>query len=144
VPRFSYGVLRMDLLMLLAAFMALEARFTGALVGVFAAGLLRDLGAEGRLGASALLFLLTVPPLLVVREYLLRENPFTDWLLTALWLGVLAVVTAGIKALFTPGAQLGPLLSATGGQALLTALVAPLVFVLLHKAGIVQPPPEPF
>jgi rod shape-determining protein MreD len=144
VPRFSLGALRMDLLVLLAAFMALEADFTSALVGVFAAGLLRDLGGGGRLGASALLFLLTVPPLLVLREYLLRENPLTDWALTAVWLLALAVLTAVGKSLFTPGPQLAVLLRATGGQALMTALVAPLVFVLLHRAGIVENPEARF
>ena len=137
-PRFSYGVLRIDLLMLLAAFLALEAGFTGAVAGVFVVGLVRDLGAGGHLGGSALLFLLTVPPLLVLREYLLRENPLTDWILTAGWLAVTAVLIALTKALFTPGPQAGPLLTATAGQALMTALVAPLVFVLLHRTRIIE------
>lgn len=135
-PRFSYGPLRIDLLTLLAAFLALEANFTGAVVGVFVVGLVRDLGAEGRLGGSALLFLLTLPPLWMLREFLLRENPLTDWLLTAGWVAAIALVTGLVKALVTPHPQAGPLLVATGGQALMTALVAPLVFVLLHKAGI--------
>jgi len=140
VHRFTHDFLRPDLLYLAAIFLALEADWKGALWGGFAVGLLRDLGSGGRIGASALLFVAAAGALLSVRGHLVRERPWTDLLLT--FAAVLACGTAAAlaRAAVTPGPQCVELLKRALGQAAFTTAMAPLVFVALHRAGIVAEP----
>lgn len=136
--RFSYGFLRVDLLALLAVFVALEADFRPALRTVFVIGLLRDMGTLGRIGASPLLFVPAAAALMVAREYILRETLWTDMTMTFLWLLAVSVPPALARGAFIEGPQLLSMLKAALGTALCTAIIAPLVFMFLHRAGIVD------
>ncbi|MCK4283165.1 MAG: rod shape-determining protein MreD [Candidatus Brocadiae bacterium] len=140
VHRFSHRFLRPDLLYLLVIFLALEARFEGALWGAFLLGLLRDLGSCGRLGTSALLFVPATWGLLLLREHLLRESAWMDLILTfAYVLGCELVYALGVAA-FAPGVQLAELMPLALGQAIFTTALGPLSFAGFARIGIVEPP----
>jgi rod shape-determining protein MreD len=138
VPRFSYGVLRPDLLVLVAAFLALEADYRGALWSVFAIGLLRDLGSIGRLGGSGLLLVPACAGLVLLREHLVRESFLTDLVLAGLFVLAFSVGEAALSDLFVSGAGLRVLLTQALGQAAFTAALAPLLFAAFEGVGIVD------
>jgi len=78
--RYSYGILRVDLLYILAAYLALEASPKGALWSALAIGLLRDLASCARPGTSAAALVTATGALLVLRGRIYRENwPFLLW-----------------------------------------------------------------
>jgi len=108
VHRFSYRFLRPDLLLLAAAYLALEADFPGALWGSLAIGLLRDLASGGPLGATPLVLVPACAGLVLLREHLLRESFWTD------------------------------LAAQAAGQTAFTAALAPLVIPALGAAGVVD------
>ena len=136
--RFSHRFLRPDLLLLTAAFLALEASPAGAIGGAFALGLLRDLGSCGRLGTSALILLPATGVLLLLRGHLMRESPWTDLALTFLY--VLGVGMAGAVGVFvlSAGGELGALVPRAVGQAAFTTALSPLVFAALARLSIVE------
>lgn len=144
VHRFTYDFLRPDLLYLTAIYVALESDYRSALWCALAAGLLRDLGSTGRLGAGPLLLVPACAGLVFLKEYLVRDRPWTDLALTFACVLACGTVTALLTAAFVSGPQLAELLRRAAGQAAYSALLAPLVFVALHKAGIVDPAARPF
>ncbi|MFO8007834.1 MAG: rod shape-determining protein MreD [Candidatus Brocadiia bacterium] len=141
-PRFSYRFLRPDLLLLAAAFVALEADFAGAVWAAFALGLLRDFASVGPLGAGPLLMVPAAAGLNALKEQLLRDSAWTDLTLTAAYVAVVGLAYATGTALLTPG-RLSDLIPAALGQTAFTTALAPLLFPLLDKSGIVHPEPSP-
>jgi rod shape-determining protein MreD len=138
VHRFTHRFLRPDLLYAMAAFLALEADFRSALWGGFALGMLRDLGASGRLGGSALLIVLATAGLLFLRDRLLRESFVTDLVLTFAYVLVCGTAHAFATALLAPGHQSAELIQRAFGQAMFTTAVSPLLFASFTKAGLVD------
>jgi len=138
VHRFSQRFLRLDLLYVVVAYLALEADFKGALWGAFLVGMLRDLGSCGRLGASALLFVLATWATLWLRSYLVRESIWTDLALVFAYV-LLCELAYGLgTAALTPGAQAADLLPRALGQAVFTTAVSPLLFAAFIKARVVD------
>ena len=136
--RFSYGILRLDLLFLLAAFMALEADLGAALWSALAIGLLRDLASAGRLGGSALILVPAAAGLFAVRDRMWRETALVDMVLVfgfALFCGVLEGTAVAIAG---EAARWGTMLAHAFGQAAVTAALCPLFFALFRRAGLVD------
>jgi rod shape-determining protein MreD len=143
VHRFTYDWLRPDLLVLAAVFLALEASHRGALCGAFAVGLLRDLGSCGRIGAGALLLVAASAAVFALRDYLIQAA-WTDLAMTfayVLAVGTVAALATGASAV---GPQLPALLGRALGQAVFTTALCPLVFVALHRLGVVTETPDEF
>jgi len=126
--RFTYGILRPDLLYLAVIFLALEAGFAGALAGAFALGLLHDLASAGGFGASALLFLPASAALVLMRGHLLRESLMTDMVLAFFYVLACGLASAVGVAAFTSGGRIAELAPLALGQAIFTAALSPLVF----------------
>jgi rod shape-determining protein MreD len=138
VHRFSYGPLRPDLLCALAAFLALEADARGALIGAALIGLLEDLGSVGRLGVSALVLVAATAGLLALRARLVRETAWMDLLLTFLYVLAFGLVAGGAVWLQLPEARFGELVGDAAGQAAFTAALAPLLFPVICRTGLVR------
>ena len=138
VHRFTHRFLRPDLLCLAVIFLALEANFASALWGAFALGLLRDLGSCGRIGAGALLFLPPTAALLIVRDRLVRESPWTDLALTFAYVLACGLLSALTVSAFTSGGHLGQLTARAFGQAAFTTALSPLFFVAFANLGLVD------
>jgi rod shape-determining protein MreD len=138
VHRFTYGIMRPDLLCAAAVYLALEAGFTEALWGALLLGLLRDLGSCGRLGASALLFPLAAAGLQSVKGHLVRESFLTDLALTFACVLLYGVADAVATAALTSGPQLGDLLPRAIGQAVFTTALSPLLFAALARVAVVD------
>lgn len=136
--RLSYRALRFDLLYLLVAFLALEATPSGALWSALGLGLLRDLGSSGRLGSSAVLMVLGAAGLLDLRGRLFRETALANMLLVFVFVLFCGVVDAGVVAIAERYAQWGTLLGRAMGQALLTAAICPVLFLLYECIGLVE------
>lgn len=136
--RFTYGILRPDLLYLAVIFLALEADFAGAVVGAFAIGLLRDLGSSGSLGASAVLFLPASAALVLIRGHLLRESFLTDMVLTFFYVLACDLASALGVGAFTTGGRIAELAPLAFGQALFTAALSPLVFAAFARMRLVD------
>ena len=135
--RFSYGVLRVDLLYALAGFLTLEAAPAGALWSVLAIGVLRDLGSSARIGASALPMVVATASLLPVKDRVNREIVSLEIALLfvyALFGGILEAVGVALAS----GALWSVLLGYAVGQALLTAALAPALFFVFEWAGLVD------
>jgi rod shape-determining protein MreD len=139
VHRFSHRLLRPDLIYLAAAFLALEASWTGALGGAFALGLLRDLGSAGRLGTGALVLLVATAGMLLLRDRLVRESAWTDLLLAFAYVLACGLMSALATAASTPAADGPTLVAAALGQAAFTAALSPFLFAGLARAGLVRP-----
>ena len=140
VHRFTHGPLRPDLLLLLAAFVALEADAPAALVCAFCLGLLRDLGSVGPLGASSLVLVPATGVLVMLRSHLLRDSPWTDLVLTFGYVLGVGLVGGLIACLPSAAGELSALPARAGGQAAFTTALSPLVFALLARLGIVRRP----
>jgi rod shape-determining protein MreD len=138
VHRFTHAFLRPDLLFLAAAFLALEADFTGALWSAFALGLLRDLGSGGRIGASAIVLVAASAVLVTVRRRLMRESFWPDMVLTFAYVLACGVVSALAVWALSEAGQLRELLARAAGQAAFTTALSPLVFVAFSKLGLVD------
>jgi len=138
--RFSYGILRFDLLYLLAAYVALEANPRGALVSALLIGLLRDMGSTGAMGANALIMALAAWGLTAVRSHVARELILADAMLVFLFALFCGGVEAGGIALFNGSAQWGSLMGQAFGQAALTAVLCPLLFAAYRRIGLVDRP----
>ncbi len=138
VHRFTHGTLRPDLVLLLAAFVALEADAPAALACAFCLGLLRDLGSAGPLGATSLVLVPATGILVMLRSHLLRDSPWTDLALTFGYVLGVGVVGALLAWLPSAGGELSGMLPRAVGQAAFTTALAPLVSALLARAGIVS------
>jgi len=136
--RFSTESLRFDLLYLLAAYLALEARPEAALVCACAIGILRDLGSGGRLGASAVVMVLGAAGLLVLRDRIYREKIVTDVVLVFGFVLFCGTLRAGGVALASASAGWFALMQYALGQAALTAALAPLFFRLFDRLRVVE------
>lgn len=136
--RFAYGILRADLLYLAAVFLALEADFTGAVVGAFAIGLLRDFGSAGSPGASAVLFPPASAALVLIRGHLVRGSVLTDMVLTFSYVLACNLASALGVAFFTAGGRIAELAPVALGQALITAALSPLVFAAFAGMRLVD------
>lgn len=137
VHRFSYDLLRPNLLYALAAFLALEGSWRAALGGAFALGMLMDLGSAGRLGASALAMVLAAAGLFALRERLVRERAWTDIVLVFLFTLVCGLARGGAVWLCASGGSAGALGARALGQAAFTAALSPLLFAAFAEIGIV-------
>jgi len=137
VCRYTFGVFRVDLLCLLAVFIALEADYAPALTAAFVIGLTRDLGSGGPVGMGPLTLVPVAAGIVVLRKFLLRDSFATDMVLAGA--GVLAVglVGAVMTTLFTPAARLGPLAARAFGQATLSLVVWPLLYLALNACKLV-------
>ena len=138
VPRFSYPPCGgPDLLLLAAAFLALEADFATALWGAFTLGLLKDLGSAAPLGVGPLLLVPTCAALNLLKDHLVRESAWTDLALTFAYVLACGMVHALAMAAFTAGgaAQLVP---RALGQAAFTTALSPLVFLALTKLRLLK------
>jgi len=136
--RFSHGWLRLDLLMLLAAYLALEGPPKGALVSALVLGLLRDFASAGRPGASAVVMVLGVLGVLLLRDKVYRHHALMQALYAfgfILFCGLLQAL--GTFALVR-GAALRVLLPGALGQALLTSALSPLMFLVFEHLGLVE------
>jgi len=142
VHRFESGPVRVDLLMLAAAFLALEADYAPALWGALALGLLRDLGSCGRLGASALVLVPASAALLFVRARLVRDSFWTDLALTFAYLLVCGAAYSLGTALVAPAVPLRAMLLGAAARAAFTTALSPLVFGALTRLGVVAPSAE--
>lgn len=138
VHRFSYHFLQPDLLLLAAAYLALEADFRGALWSAFAIGLLRDLGSSGRMGGSALLLVPVCAALVVLREHLMRESFLTDLALAVLFVLTFSIGEAVLSFLFVPGAGLHELLVQALGRAVFSAALTPMLYAAFGALGLVD------
>lgn len=138
VHRFTHGALRPDLLYLVVIYLAFTARRNGALAAAFGIGLLRDLCSVGIVGLSPLLFLPATGVVLVLRDRLLRDNLWTDFLLTFGCVLCCGLAAALVTAFLTPGADAPPLLLRALGQAAFTTALSPLVYGVLGKLGVVD------
>ncbi len=138
VHRFSYRYLRPDLLLIAAAYLALEADYAGALWCGFAIGLLRDLGSSGRLGLSALLLVPACAVLVLLREHLVRETFLTDLALAGLFILVFSLGEAAADFVFLRGSGAGVLLAQAFGQTAFSIALTPLLFVVLGGFGVVD------
>ena len=134
--RLSYRFLRPDLLLLCAAYLALESDFRGALWTALVLGVLRDLGSGGAPGASALLMVPAAAALAVVEEHLVRKSALTDALLALLFYLAVGTVYALGTALIASG-SLSRLMMGAAGQALYTAALSPLLFAAFDQVGLV-------
>ncbi len=141
-PRFSYRFLRPDLLLLAAAFVALEADFAAAVWAAFVLGLLRDLGSAGPVGAGPLLMVPAAAGLNALKQQLVRDSLWTDLGLTGAYVAVVGLLYGTGTALLTAG-RLSELVRAALGQAAFTTALAPLLFPLLDRTGIIRPEPTP-
>ncbi len=138
LPRFSYGPLRPDVLMVLVAYLALEADPAGALWGAFLLGLLRDMGSGMHPGASALVFLPATAAVLHLRGFFLRDSFLTDFSLAAAYAVFVGTFTAVATAVFVRSPAPAHLLLRGLGQAAFTTAVSPLLFWAFAHAGIVD------
>ncbi len=138
VHRFSLHYLRPDLLVVLAAYLALEADYAGALWSGFAIGLLRDLGSTGRLGAGALLLVPACAALVLLREHLVRETFLTDLVLAGLFILCFSLGEAAVDLVFVRGSGAGVLLGQALGQTAFSLALTPLLFVALGGIGLVD------
>ena len=136
--RFSYGILRLDSLYLLAAFMALEADLGAALWSALAIGLLRDLASAGRLGGSALVLVPAAAALFAVRDRLWREPVLVDVMLVFAFALFCGAVEGTVVAIVGEAAGWGAMLAQALGQAVVTAALCPLFFALFRLAGVVD------
>ena len=137
VPRFSYRWLHPDLLLLGAAFLALEARFKAALWGALAIGLLRDVGSCALPGLTPLLLVPASAGLYALRERLVRESAWTDLLLTfAYTLGFGAAYAAATALL--AGGSAAHLARRALGQAIFTTALSPLLFLAFARLRLVR------
>jgi len=144
VCRYTFGVFRVDLLCLLAIFIALEADYTPTLIAAFVIGLARDLGSIGPLGMGPLIFVPVAAGIIALRHFLLRDTFFTDMVLAGL--GVLAIgLTAGaLTALATPGPQIGALTVQAFGQAAMSLAAWPIIYISLDASKLVGESIEQF
>jgi len=136
--RLSYGILRFDLLYLLAAYMALEASPRGALGSALFIGLLRDMGSTGPVGAGAVVVVLGVGATLWLRGRVYREMVLTDVVLVFLFVLLCGGLEATGLALLYASAQWGALMGCAFGQAVLTAALCPLMFAAYRRAGVLE------
>jgi rod shape-determining protein MreD len=135
--RLSYGILRVDLLYLLAGFLALEAAPANALWSALAIGVLRDLASSARLSASALATVLATAALLAVRDRLYREPVFVDMALLFVYALLAGVVEATAVAI-ADRADWSVLLGCALGQAAFTAALVPVFFFLFERVGLLE------
>ncbi len=135
--RLSYRFLRPDLLLLCAAYLALESDFRGALWAALILGLLRDLGSAGPIGASALLMVPAAAGLNSLKEHLVRKSAVMDALLALLYFLSVGVLYAMGTVLTTSGALPRLMLGALG-QAVYTAALSPLLFAGFDQIGLVE------
>jgi rod shape-determining protein MreD len=138
VHRFTHRFLRPDLLYLAVIFLGLEARFSGAVGGAFAVGVLRDLGSCGRLGAGPLLLVPATALLVAARDRLVRESVLTDVALTFAFVLGCGLVSALGTWIASRGGALEELLWRAFGQAAFTTVLSPLLFAAFLKAGLVE------
>jgi len=136
--RYSYGILRVDLLYILAAYLALEASPKGALWSALAIGLLRDLASCARPGTSAAALVTATGALLVLRGRIYREKPVVDAVLAFIFVLCGGTLQATWLWLATPGANWPFLLWSALGQAALTAAFAPLFFFLFERGRLLD------
>lgn len=135
--RFSYAYIGFDLLLLLAAFMAINASWRGALWSSFFLGVLRDLGSVGRLGSGALALLLPVLLIGIVRERYYRDVMLSDILFSFVFLFSFGVIYSIPVLFLSRGASVAYLAHAACRSAFSVLLVPPF-FGMLHMAGIVD------
>jgi len=137
VHRFGVGVLRLDLLLLAAAYLALEAPARPALFWALALGLLRDACSLGRPGAGAFAFAAAAGLVVLARDCVQR-----DWLAVRLALALAFGLVVGLSQAAGTWLVLrgdpGALLGGAVGQAALSALCAGPVFCLFDAIGIVE------
>ena len=134
--RFSYRYFSADLLSLLAVYVALEGTLPAALWTALGIGLLRDFSSLGRLGSSAVLFVLGCALLLFVRGRVFRQGLLTDLLLVFAFVLLTGLVQAAGVALWSRGGQLPGLILSVLGQATYTAALSPIFFFCFEKAGL--------
>jgi rod shape-determining protein MreD len=136
--RFSYGVLRPDLLLIATAYLALEADYRAALWCGFGIGLLRDLGSAGPLGLSSLLLVPACAALVLLREHLMRDSFLTDFVLAGLFILAFSTGEAMLDLVFIRGAGLRLLTGQALGQTAFSLALAPLLFAALGGLGVVD------
>jgi rod shape-determining protein MreD len=136
--RFSTGIWRLDLPLMLAAYMALEAASGPALVCGVLIGLLRDLASQNRLGVSVLVIVPATAAVLLVRDKVYRQHVVTHIVFAFLFVFLCGMLeAAGTWALVRP-AHLGVFLKGALGRAVLTSVFAPVGFWLMDLAGLLQ------
>jgi rod shape-determining protein MreD len=142
VQRFSVHHIRPDLLLLLAAYVGLEADYRHALPATFLVGLIRDLGTCGRIGASPLLLVPLCAGLIATRDHVLRESFWTDLVLATIFYCAFSVGEALLNILLISQASVRTLAVQGAGQTALTAALTPLLFAMLASIGITRPSPD--
>jgi rod shape-determining protein MreD len=135
--RLSYGILRADLVLALAAFLALEAGAPGVVWSAVALGVLRDMASSARPGGSVVGMLAAAGLALALRDRVYREKVLADMMLAFLFVLSCGVVRGTGTALFSP-ARWGAMMGHALGQALLTAALCPLLFPVFRRLGLVQ------
>ncbi len=135
--RFSYGYISLDLIALLAAFVAVSVTNKSAPWTIAALGLLRDLGSTGRPGLGALSFLVALIPVWKLKERLDRTTAVSEPVLSFLFLLCEGFVYAAGTLLLTPGMTLS-LFYHSAGRAVFSAFMAPPLFSLFRTAGITE------
>lgn len=136
--RLTYGILSVDLICILAVFLALEASESGALWSALGLGLLRDMGTSGRIGGSSVLLVLGAAGLVRVRDRIFRETPLPDMLLAFLFALFCGGGHAMAAVLAERYADWQALLSQAFGQAVVTAALYPFIALICDRIGLLQ------
>jgi rod shape-determining protein MreD len=144
VCRYAFGAFRVDLLCLLAVFVALEADYAPALTAAFIIGLTRDLGSGGPLGMGPLLFVPVAAGIVVLRKLLLRESFATDMVLAGVAVLAVGMIDAVLTTLGTPAALFGPLAARACGQAAMSMALWPLLHLALAACKLIGEPLEQY
>ena len=144
VCRYAFGAFRVDLLCLLAVFIALEADYAPTLIAAFVIGLTRDLGSIGPLGMGPLIFVPVAAGIIALRHFLLRDSFITDMVLAGLGVLAIGLTTAILTALSTPGPQIGTLAVQAFGQAAMSLAAWPIVYLALDAGKLVGESLEQF
>lgn len=136
--RFSFGGWRVDLMLLLAAYLSLHAAEKPALICALAIGLLRDLTSLGRPGESAVACVAATCAVLLVRDKVFRRRMAMQVLFVFGFVALCGTVQGGGTFVLLRGSRLGTLLKGVWGQALLTTALTPPVFALFEWAGLLD------
>ncbi|MDP6107905.1 MAG: rod shape-determining protein MreD [Candidatus Brocadiia bacterium] len=136
--RFSYGALRLDLLLLLSAYLALEAAEKPALVCALLVGVLRDMASAGRPGQSAILLVLAATGVVLVRDKVYRQWMIMQALFVFTFVLCFGLGEAAGTFALVRGARPGTLLAGAFGQALLTAAATPVAFLAFGRIGLLR------
>lgn len=137
VHRYSAGYFSIDLVVLLGAFIAINAPDKKALWAAFFLGMLRDFGSVGMMGGAVLSMLPPVLIVLSIRERLYRNNIISDTVFSLIFLLSFGFIYGTLMLIFSSGVSLAYYYHALGSAAL-TMVVTPPFFVLLRLSGFLE------